>query len=211
MKLYFNAASPFSRKVRIVVREVGLQERVEEIVTAVSRVRVNEDFARINPLVKIPTLVTDDGMALFDSAVICEYLDSLHGGQQLFPAAGEERWRELRLQATCDEILDSGNLCRFEMVDRPETLHRQDWIVALKAKMHGGLDLLEREILSALSRPTIGSIAIACTLGWLDFRYAHDDWRVRRPRLARWYPEFAARASMLATMPSLPPKLHVHS
>jgi len=207
MKLYFNAASPFSRKVRVLTREIGLDEQVEEIVTAVSRVKVNAAFARINPLVKIPTLVTDDGMALFDSAVICEYLDSLHAGQKLFSAIGEDRWRELRLQATCDEILDSGNLCRFEMINRPESLHRQDWIASLKAKMRGGLDLLESELPSAVTRPTIGSIAIACTLGWLDFRYGHDDWRARRPRLARWYPEFAARASMLATMPSPPPTL----
>ncbi|WP_028601510.1 glutathione S-transferase family protein [Ottowia thiooxydans] len=205
MKLYYNAASPFSRKVRVFAREAGLHPRVEEVLTAVSRSKVNTEYASINPLVKIPTLITEDGMSIFDSAVICEYLDCLHTGIKLFPPEGTKRWRHLRLQATCDEILDSGNFFRFETVDRPE--HRKDWAFALSEKMRGGLDLLEAEVGVLGGGPSIGSISTACTLAWLDFRFGHQDWRVGRPKLAQWYPEFAARPSMQNTPPSSPPKL----
>lgn len=207
MKLYFNAASPFSRKVRVFAREAGLEGRIDEIVTAVSRVKINTEFTAINPLAKIPALITEDGLALFDSAVICEYLDSVHTGRKLIAPTGAERWRQLRIQATCDEILDSGNFCRFETVNRPESLHRHDWVASLLGKIHGGLDLLEREAECLAGPPSIASVATASTLGWLDFRYAHDDWRVGRPRLTEWYPSFAARPSMLSTPPSPPPQL----
>lgn len=207
MKLYYNAASPFSRKVRVFIREAGLEQRVDEIVTAVSRTKVNAAFSDINPLVKIPALVTDDGLPLFDSPVICEYLDHLHDGARLFAPPSELRWRQLRLQAICDEIQDSGNFYRFETVDRPEPLHRKDWASSLLRKMHGGLDLLERDVDILARGVTIASISAACTLAWLDFRYSHDDWRRGRPRLAGWFADFAGRASMQATPPSPPPKL----
>src|SRR5215203_5755628 len=102
MKLFFNMASPFVRKVRVFARETGLDNRIEEIATGVSPVQENADLANANPLVKIPALVLDDGTTLFDSPVICEYLDSLHAGRKLFPAAGPARWTALRLQATGD-------------------------------------------------------------------------------------------------------------
>ena len=102
MKLRVNKASPFARKVRILARETGLAGRVEEIETAVSPVAPNEDLARENPLIKIPALVTDNGELLYDSAVICEYLDTLHSGRKLFPAAGPQRFSALRRQALTD-------------------------------------------------------------------------------------------------------------
>src|SRR5688572_19776405 len=110
MKLYFNAASPFVRKVRVVARETGQHQNIEEIASAVSPVKANADVAKANPLAKIPTLMTDDGTALFDSPVICEYLDSLHAGRKLFPPAGPARWSALKLQAVGDGILDAGIL-----------------------------------------------------------------------------------------------------
>ena len=106
MKLFFNMASPFVRKVRVFARETGLDGKIEEVVTMVSPVQENAGLAQANPLKKIPALVLDDGSAVFDSPVICEYLDSLHSGRKLFPAAGPARWTALKLQATGDGILD---------------------------------------------------------------------------------------------------------
>ena len=112
MRLWFNPASPFARKVRIVARETGLAESIEEISIMVSPIKPHAELARENPLVKIPALSTNDG-TLYDSPVICEYLDGLHRGTPLFPRAGPERWRALRLQALGDGILDASVLMRF--------------------------------------------------------------------------------------------------
>ena len=201
MKLYFNPASPFVRKVRVLARETGLDKSIEEVVTAVSPVQANADLAQANPLAKIPALVTDDGMALFDSPVICEYLDSLHAGRKLIPASGAARWTALMLQATGDGILDAGILCRYEEVIRPKDFQWAVWIAGQKAKWHGGLDLLERNSGELAGEPTIGGITIGCALGWLDFRFGEDNWRSKRPKLARWYEQFSARPSMQATIP----------
>jgi glutathione S-transferase len=202
MKLYFNAASPYVRKVRLLIREAGLEARVEEVQTAVSPVKANAELARANPLVKIPTLVTDDGMALFDSPVICEYLDSLAGARKLFPAAGPARWLALRQQAVADGILDAAILVRYELAFCPKELHWPDWMDSQRLKWHQGLDFLEQDSASLGSEPTIGLLSIAAALGWLDFRYADDDWRISRPTLAAWFAGFSARPSMQATMPS---------
>ena len=202
MKLFFNAASPYVRKVRVCAREAGLDGKIEEIVTMVSPVQENASLSQANPLAKIPALVLDDGTALFDSPVICEYLDSLHSGRKLFPATGPARWTALRLQATGDGILDAGILCRYELAVRPKEFQWAGWVAGQKMKWRGGLDLLEREAGTLDGEPTIGSIAIGCTLGWLDFRYGDDDWRKNRPQLARWYEKFSARPSMQSTVPS---------
>ena len=201
MQPFFNMASPFVRKVRVFARETGLDKNIEEIVTAVSPVQENASLAQANPLAKIPALILDDGTTLFDSPVICEYLDSLHPGRKLFPATGPARWTALKLQATGDGILDAGILCRYEMAVRPKELRWAAWIAGQKTKWHGGLDLLEREANGLDGEITIGSITAACALGWLDFRYGDDNWRATRPGLARWYEKFSARPSMQATLP----------
>ncbi|MDB5810148.1 MAG: Glutathione S-transferase domain protein [Betaproteobacteria bacterium] len=202
MKLFFNNASPFVRKVRVFARETGLDKNIEETTTAVSPVQDNASLGQANPLQKIPALLLDDGSALFDSPVICEYLDSLHAGRKLFPAAGPARWTALKLQATGDGILDAGVLCRYEMAFRPKEFQWSGWLDGQKKKWHGGLDYLEREAGALDGEPTIGGITVACALGWLDFRYGDDNWRNGRPKLAAWFEKFAARPSMKATMPS---------
>ncbi|MBC7779017.1 MAG: glutathione S-transferase, partial [Proteobacteria bacterium] len=199
MKLYFNAASPFVRKVRLLVREAGLEARVEEIATAVSPLKVNEDLARANPLMKIPTLVTDDGQALFDSPVICEYLDSFNSGRKLFPGPGAARWSALRQQAIADGILDAAILVRYELAFCPKELHWPEWMDGQRIKWHQGLDVLEHDAAAFAGEPTIGTLAIAAALGWLDFRFGDDDWRASRPALAAWFAHFSERASMQAT------------
>jgi glutathione S-transferase len=201
MKLYFNTTSPFVRKVRVFARETGLASRIEEVPTTVSPLKLNADYAKLNPLGKIPTLVMDDGTPLFDSPVICEYLDTLHAGRKLFPASGPARWTALRLQALADGVLDAGTTCRIEVAMRPQEFRWKEWLAGHAEKWHAGVDRAEAEAAAITGDTTIGSIAVACALGWLDFRCADDDWRPGHPQLARWYADFSARPSMQETVP----------
>lgn len=203
MKLHFSHPSPFARKVRVALHETGLAGRCELVPTD----PWTEDAAllRLNPLSRIPTLVLDDGDALFDSPLICEVLDGMHdgieGGGRLIPEAPGERLRALRLQATADGILDAGVLRLAELRRRPADKQWDWWLDRQRAVMARGLDALEAEA-AALDEPvTVGQIAVGVCLGWIDFRFAEDSWRDGRPRLAAWEAGFAARPSMRETMP----------
>lgn len=202
MKLYISPASPFARKVRLVAHEAGLASRVEEIPTAVSPLKPNADLAKANPLMKLPTLVTDEGFALFDSPVICEYLDSLNAGRKLFPEAGAARWSALRQQAIADGILDAAIGVRYQTALAPKELQWIDWQDGQRAKWRQGLDCLEADAKALEGEPTIGSLSVAAALAWLDFRYGADDWREGRPALSGWFAVFSQRPSMLATPPT---------
>ena len=202
MKLRINKASPFARKARILARESGLAGRIEEVETTVSPVAPNEDLARENPLVKIPALVTDSGETLYDSGVICEYLDTLHGSRKLFPAAGPQRFAALRRQALTDGILDAAVLCRYELAVRPESLRWNDWVEGQKRKIFGGLGVLEAEVESWSGDFDIGQVGAACVLGYLDFRFAAWEWRSGHPRLAAWFEGVSRRSSVSETAPS---------
>ena len=200
MRLWFNPASPFARKVRIVARETGLAESIEEISIMVSPIKPHAELARENPLVKIPALSTNDG-TLYDSPVICEYLDGLHRGTPLFPRAGPERWRALRLQALGDGILDASVLMRYESAVRPQSLQWSDWTAGQLEKVRGGLNALEQESAGWNDRFAIGQITAACVLGYLDFRFPQEAWRGSHPALAQWYEKAAQRPSLKATVP----------
>ena len=202
MKLRVNKASPFARKTRILTRETGLSGRVEEIETTVSPVAPNEDLARDNPLVKIPALVADNGETFYDSAVICEYLDTLHGGRKLFPASGPQRFAALRRQALTDGLLEAAVLCRYETAVRPEPLRWKDWIEGQKRKIFGALAVLEAEAPSWSGDFDIGHVGVACALGYLDFRFPDWEWRSGHPRLAAWYQTALRRPSVSQTAPS---------
>jgi glutathione S-transferase len=201
MRLWQNPASPFARKVRIVARETGLLPRIEEISVAVSPVNPNADLAAHNPLVKIPALQTDGGELLYDSSVICEYLDSLHSGAPLIPFHAA-RWDAIRLQSLCDGILDAAVLCRYEMAVRPEQYRWNDWVQGQFTKIRNGLDALATESPAWGERFGIGQIGAACVCGYLDFRFADEKWRAPRPQLAKWYEGVKSRASVVATMPT---------
>jgi glutathione S-transferase len=202
VKLYISSASPFARKVRLVAHEAGLAARIEEVATVVSPLKANGDLAKANPLMKLPTLVTDDGFALFDSPVICEYLDSLNAGRKLFPVPGPARWSALRQQAVADGILDAAIGVRYQTALAPKELQWTGWQDGQRAKWRQALDFLEADAQALAGEPTIGSISVAATLAWLDFRFGADDWRVGRPALAAWFAPFAQRPSMLATQPA---------
>ena len=140
MKLRMSTTSPYARKCLIVASEAGIDGRIERVPT--SPWAADTDLPKDNPLSKIPTLITDDGDTLYDSPVICEYLDSLHSGRKLIPAAGSDRWRQLKLQALCDGLLDASVMVRVETATRPEDKRWPQWIERQKAAMVRGLDSL---------------------------------------------------------------------
>ncbi len=202
MQLRYSPTSPYVRKVSVSAIELGLAGRIERIPT--DTLDPNSDLAEHNPLVKVPALILEGGEVLYDSPVICEYLDSLHDGAKIFPPAGPERWTALRQQALGDGILDAAILRMLETLRRPEALRWRGWIDRQTGKVTRALDRLEAEA-EALEGPlTIGQITIGCALGYLDFRFADDKWRSGRPNLAAWHEDFAGRPSMQETDPQEP-------
>lgn len=201
MKLYWSTRSPFARKVMIFAHEAGLADRIECVRVLVAMSRVNRDVMRENPLGKIPTLVRDDGDILYDSSVICEYLDSLHAGPRLFPAPGNARWQALRRHALGDNLLDNLVLWRSERL-RPPAQQSPETLDALAAKTRSALDFLEGDVQAFAAAPVdIGQVATGCALGYIDFRFPELAWREGRPQLAAWYGSFVKRPSMRETMP----------
>jgi glutathione S-transferase len=199
MKLRYAPTSPYVRKVMVLAIEGGIEDRIETIATTVLPVTPNDVLKAENPLIKVPSLTTDDGIVLYDSPVICEYLDSMHKAAKMIPAIGPARWTALRRQALGDGILDAAILCRYETAVRPKELRWDAWIDGQMRKVRAGLDALEGERLDGPF--DIGAITIACALGYLDFRYAAEDWRTTRPRLAAWYADAATRPSLQRTVP----------
>jgi glutathione S-transferase len=206
MKLRYSPTSPYVRKVSVTAIELGLAEKIERIPT--DPLDRDSGLAEHNPLGKVPALILDDGGVLYDSPVVCEYLDSLHGGPKLFPAAGPARWTALRHQALGDGILDAAILRMVETLRRPEKLRWQAWIDHQTAKIARALDRFEaeaRELEGAPDGPlTIGRITAGCALGYLDFRFPDLGWRDGRPGLAAWYADFARRPAMGETVPQAP-------
>ena len=199
MKLRYSPTSPYVRKVSVTLIETGLDNKIERIATNVWDPKT--DIGKDNPLGKIPTLIADDGAVLYDSPVICEYLDSLNKGPKLFPAVGEARWRALRLQALGDGMSDAGILRLLEG-RRPKELQWDKWVERQGNSVARSMDALEEEADAMAKAPvTIGHVAVGCSIGWLDFRFKDLGWRKDRPALADWYEEFAERKSMRATAP----------
>ena len=201
MKLHWSSRSPFVRKVMVFAHEAGVADRIEFITTRVSMTQPNTDLLKVNPLGKIPTLVTDDGMVLFDSSVICEYLDTLHKGTKLIPRESGKHWQALRWHAMGDNMLDSLVMWRNETL-RPQPQQSPETIVGFLVKTQASLDALEKEEVQLSAAPLgIGHVAIGVALGYLDFRFSDLRWRDGRPKLAAWYEAFAKRPSMQKTVP----------
>ncbi len=200
MQLIYAAASPFARKVRVLAAETGLLERIESFDTAVLPTTLNERVNALNPLGKIPVLLTDDGQALYDSRVICEYLDTLHRGTRLLPD-GAARWQVLRLAALADGLMDAALLARYERGVRPAELQWSAWLDGQLGKVQRTLAELERQVALLQGPLDLAQIGVACALGYLDFRFADLDWRAAHPGLAAFQQAFAQRASMQASAP----------
>jgi len=198
MKLHWSPKSPYVRKVMICAHELGLVPRLELVRSVAAMLKPNPAIMAVNPLSKIPTLVREDGSTLFDSVVICEYLNELARGP-LFPAQGEARWQALRWHAFGDGLLDALILWRNE---RERQAPLQPLLDAFELKARASLKELDEEAQALREAPfTIGSLTLACALGYLDYRFDAFGWRTQAPRLAEWYAEVSKRASVQATAP----------
>jgi len=200
MKLHWSPKSPYVRKVMICAQELCLADRMELIRSVAAMLKPNERLMQDNPLSKIPTLVLEDGFTLFDSVVICEYLDDLGGGS-LFPRAGSDKWQALRWHALGDNMLDNLILWRGELM-RPKPQQSPEILAAFDAKIRASLDALENEA-AALGAASvgIGHVAIGVALGYIDFRFPDLGWRNRHPKITAWNETFAQRPSIRNTMP----------
>lgn len=196
MKLAYSPNSPYVRKCHACAIQRGIDGQLELWAVPTT----DPSLAAQNPLSKVPTLVTDDGMVLYDSPVICEYLDSIGDAPRLIPAEGPARWKALTLAALGDGILDATQPRRRE-VALPQDEGRQTYIALQQGKVVRALDVLEAQAESLGLLETIGDIAIACALGYLDFRYPHEPWRPGHPKLEAWYAKVSALPAMARTVP----------
>lgn len=202
MKLHWSPKSPYVRKVMVVAHETGTAHRLKLVRSVAAMLKPNERLMQDNPLSKIPTLLLDDGSTLFDSVVICEYLNDL-AGADLFPRQGPAKWQALRWHALGDGLLDMLILWRNER-ERADATRSQPLIDAFEHKTLAALALLEQEAHALAQAPfSIGPLTVGCMLGYLDFRFDALGWRARAPRLSHWNDGVQARPSFLATLPSL--------
>jgi glutathione S-transferase len=198
MKLHWSPKSPYVRKVMICAHELDLLRQLELVRSVAAMLKPNERLMQDNPLSKIPTLVLDNGFSLFDSAVICEYLDDLAGGR-LFPKAAADKWQALRWHAFGDGLLDALILWRNE---RERKVPLQPLIAAFELKTQACLKQLDDEAQALAGMPlSIGHIAVGCALGYLDYRFDALGWRQSAPRLAEWNDRLRKRASFQSTEP----------
>lgn len=196
MKLFYSATSPYVRKVMACAIQRGIADRIENVPS--NPHASPPDLLAQNPLSKVPCLITDDGVSLFGSQLICEYLDTMGEAIPLFPGRYAARWRALKFQSLGDGILDAAVPCRGEL-GRPKEAARDAAIARYKAAMMRTVDVLE-------SDPPglgidIGSITVACALGYMDFRYASDPWRPNHPKLSAWYDSFSQNPAIAQTVP----------
>ena len=200
MKLFHSPASPYVRKVVVMLHEMGRLDDVALETIATTAFATEEILKAANPLGKIPALQRDDGVTLYDSRVITNYLDDTFDGG-LYPA-GAGRWDHLVLEATGDGIMDSSVSMSYEMRLRPEGEQSPAWIEAQWEKIARSLDVLNSRWMSHLSgQLTMAHISVGCALSYLDFRHDARNWRQGREMLATWHQEFDSRPSMQATKP----------
>ena len=203
MQLFYSANSPYVRKIMILLHEIGRADEVELIADYKSSAASAAEKLAHNPLNKVPILVTDDGMAIFDSSVIGQYLDTLHSGPRFYPESGMARWQTLRNEAIGDGMSDAAILVIYEERRRPLQLFWQEWFDKQFPKLPSSLHHLE-----AVTGPPrefdAGAVAITCAIGLLDFRFAHWNWRREYPRVANWYAAVSERPSVRETRPRTP-------
>jgi glutathione S-transferase len=204
MKLIGSDGSPYVRKVRVVLAEkkIDYQYVRDDVWSPESTVPLS------NPLGKVPTLVTDDGAAVFDSRVIAEYLDTVTPIHRLIPPSGRDRVEVRCWEALADGLLDAAILVRIESLQRPEHLRSESWV----ARQMGKVDAALASMASGLGdkpycsggKYSLGDIAVGCAMGYLDFRFPQHDWRTRHDNLARHADRLLARPSFIDTAPPQP-------
>lgn len=197
MQLLISPASPFVRKVRVLLRETDLMNSVEEVVVSTTPMNSAPEVVAANPLGKIPALIRPDGPAIYDSRVITRFLDD-HANAGLYPPS--RSWEILTLEATADAIMDATVAMSYETRLRPEAQQSADWVEAQWAKAARAIEAVNNRWMSHMSgRLNIGQIAVACALSYIDLRHDARNWRNGNDALARWYAEFSQRDSMTAT------------
>lgn len=200
VKLSYSPTSPYVRKVMVLLHETG---QIEDVTLEnISTTPLAPDAALLpnNPLAKVPALVRDEGPALYDSRVICAYLDDRAGGK-LYPT-GSRRWDTLTLESTADGMLDAALSMVYEGRMRPEGKQMPEWVEGQWSKIERACAALNTRWISQLSGPLdMGQIAVGCALGYLDFRHDARNWRKGNDALADWARRFDSRASMQATAP----------
>lgn len=202
MKLRYSPTSPYVRKVSITAIEVGLADSIERITT--DPWSAETDLGNSNPIGKVPCLITDAGQALYDSPVICEYLDSLNAGSKLIPADGEARFKALTMAATADGMLDAGVLLLIETVRRPAELKWDWWAERQLSVVNRSMDVANAaaDALATTDGPiTIAEVGLGAALGWIDLRFPDMGWRAERPALADWFDKISERPSFEQTVP----------
>lgn len=202
VRVFFSPASPYVRKVIVTAHERGLADRIEKLPSAAGPVKRDASIVQHNASGKVPCALLADDTPVFDSRVICAYLDSLAPADGTLYPQDDRRFRVLTLEALADSILDACLLCRYESVMRPKEFYWEDWYKGQMEKVDSGLQALEGPWFSLLNDGfNAGSIAAACTLGYLDFRFPDKNWRADHPGLAAWFAEISRRPSMQATVP----------
>ncbi|MDH5187466.1 MAG: glutathione S-transferase N-terminal domain-containing protein [Rhodospirillaceae bacterium] len=201
MKLHYSPTSPYVRKVLVSAIELGISASIELLPTNVWD--PSTDIANYNPLGKVPALLTEGSEILYDSPVIVDYLNSLNPNIELVPPSGRTRWNALRRQALGDGILDAAILRLLEE-KRPDGERSNGWIARQKATVNRALDQFETEADGFGFDINIGTITTGVALGYLDFRFAGDNWRAEHPALADWFDIFCERPSMVETIPKDP-------
>ncbi|MDX1737417.1 MAG: glutathione S-transferase N-terminal domain-containing protein [Alphaproteobacteria bacterium] len=202
MKLYSFSTSPYVRKVLIMAHETGLIDQIEQIETPVYQ---QDSYRKTNPLGKIPALMpADGGKVLYDSFVICDYLDHLHDGPKMLPLSGAQRYEVLRLHALSNGIIDAALNLRVQMMRNDQLSEKipEDWYFDRQvAAINAGIDDLEQQVEILGAPVNLGIITTGAMLGYLDFRLDQMNWRDLRPNLASWFEAFSERDSMKATLP----------
>ena len=200
MKLLISPASPYVRKVRVLIREAGHEAEVTEQLVTTTALATDAAIPAVNPLGRIPVLILEEDRVIVDSRVICRFLDA-RWGTDLYPEG--RLWEVLTLEALAEGMIDSALLMAYEVRLRTEERQWPDWVEAQWSKVARTLDTLEADWAPRLSAPLdMGQVALACALGYLDFRHGTRAWREGRPRLASWEAEVAKRPSLAATRPT---------
>ncbi|MDB5984722.1 MAG: glutathione S-transferase protein [Pseudomonas sp.] len=200
--LFYNPASPFARKVLVLLHETGQFDQVELKLTTPTPVSPDPVLIENNPAGKLPALHLADGNVIHDSRVILDYFDYQHAGKPLIPREGPARWRRLTLASLADALLDAALMIRYETFLRPAEKHWDEWLSNQQEKISRSLAYFEQDAVTELSAQfDIASIGVAAALGYLDFRQPTLGWRTRYPRLANWYADVSQRPSMLKTQP----------
>ena len=198
MKLYHSPASPYVRKVMVLAHETG--QTIDILSSAASPIDRDQTIVAQNPTGKVPTALLDDGTALYDSRVICAWLDTQHDGTKMYPA-NAALFQCMKREALADGMLDAALLARYETVMRPAEKLWPEWLKGQMDKINSSLDVMNSDV-SEYSEIDAGWIAIGCAVAYLDFRFPNLDWRTNRDALASWYTTISARTSFSKTSPN---------